>query len=244
MAWKCVEWSYSVQGISPTAKAILANLAHHADQVGRCWPAVDTICAETGLSRRTVQQNIRSMADSGLLTIQERTGRSSIYRLNVTSIDPEELAQAPGEEIDEPGNGLSQDAHGMHITTLFGDEGAHLKAQGAHLTQEKCRQMRPNSKEYPKKKEDISTEFEAFWNSYPRREEKAEARTQFIIARKAATFEQLMKALAAYKANTEPKFCLYAGRWLKKKRWLDEVAAVHPSGRLRGPNDAPEGFCP
>jgi len=52
--------------------AVYAVLAAHADRHGVCWPAQDTIAKRLGISRTTVHETVRRLADLGFLTIESQ----------------------------------------------------------------------------------------------------------------------------------------------------------------------------
>lgn len=61
---------------------VYAALAAHADRAGRCYPGIETLCRESGgKHRRTVERALGSLAQKGLIRIEHRLGRSSIYTL-------------------------------------------------------------------------------------------------------------------------------------------------------------------
>ncbi len=66
----------------PSRKAVLISLADQANDEGICWPAVATLAGRTCLDERTVQRAIQDLQDEGHLSVQMRTGRSTIYRLH------------------------------------------------------------------------------------------------------------------------------------------------------------------
>jgi len=68
--------------LPPAEKLVLLSLADNASDDGHCFPSVPTIVRRTGLSRRSVQRVITALTDRGHLSVQERHGRSSTYRLH------------------------------------------------------------------------------------------------------------------------------------------------------------------
>jgi predicted transcriptional regulator len=63
---------------------VLAALGAHADKQGRCWPAVSTLAQKIGLSERHVRRCLQTLSKCGVVEIQKRLGRSSIYRIPMT----------------------------------------------------------------------------------------------------------------------------------------------------------------
>ncbi|WP_240432224.1 helix-turn-helix domain-containing protein [Pseudomonas aeruginosa] len=78
--------------MSPAQKAVLISLADQANDQGVCWPAVDSIATRCCLSKRAVQQAIKWLRSVGIVSIEERQGRSTMY-----SVTP--AAYAPPQEM-------------------------------------------------------------------------------------------------------------------------------------------------
>ncbi|HHX5603334.1 TPA: helix-turn-helix domain-containing protein [Pseudomonas aeruginosa] len=83
---------WPLQGMSPAQKAVLISLADQANDQGVCWPAVDSIAMRCCLSKRAVQQAIKWLRGAGIVSVEERQGRSTMY-----SVTP--AAYAPPQEI-------------------------------------------------------------------------------------------------------------------------------------------------
>lgn len=58
----------------PSAVRVFAALAKHADKAGLCWPSVALLGKETGLKKRSVQNQLRCLEEAGYLS------RSARYR--------------------------------------------------------------------------------------------------------------------------------------------------------------------
>ncbi|MCF3985442.1 helix-turn-helix domain-containing protein [Pseudomonas aeruginosa] len=83
---------WPLQGMSPAQKAVLISLADQANDQGVCWPAVDSIATRCCLSKRAVQQAIKWLRGAGIVSVEERQGRSTMY-----SVTP--AAYAPPQEM-------------------------------------------------------------------------------------------------------------------------------------------------
>ena len=61
--------------LAPTQKLVLLSLAFHADQKdGKCYPSVAAMAEETGLSRRAVQMNLRTLEADGVISTEGLSG--------------------------------------------------------------------------------------------------------------------------------------------------------------------------
>lgn len=72
--------------LSHRARAVYMYLKDHADRSGSCWPGINTIAAELGLSRTTVKRALAELCREELITKLPRHRRnggctSNLYRL-------------------------------------------------------------------------------------------------------------------------------------------------------------------
>ncbi len=95
----------------------------------------------------------------------------------------------------------------------------------------------------PAPKPDLDAEFETWWQAYPgrlmqdgklRKAGKPAAKAHFLTARKTASLETLLAAAEAYARATDARYVVDAERWLKRKKWADEVAEI-PAGVINLP---------
>ena len=63
-------------------KFVLLSLCDNANDQGECFPSVSMIAQRCSMGERTVQAHISDLENMGILTRMERSGRSSIYRIN------------------------------------------------------------------------------------------------------------------------------------------------------------------
>lgn len=90
-------------------------------------------------------------------------------------------------------------------------------------------------------KKDISLnerEFEKFWESYPRKVAKKEAKRAFSNSLKETTLTTILAALAADAANwREERFIPYPATWLNGGRYLDHASQPIQTYRPPGADD-------
>ncbi|WP_121418868.1 helix-turn-helix domain-containing protein [Pseudomonas aeruginosa] len=79
---------WPLQGMSPAQKAVLISLADQANDQGVCWPAVDSIAMRCCLSKRAVQQAIKWLRGAGIVSVEERQGRSTMYSVTPAAYAP------------------------------------------------------------------------------------------------------------------------------------------------------------
>ena len=74
----------------PTTKLVAMTLATYADyETGECYPSIQTLVEDTGLSNRVVCLHIKHIEQLGILTADRSNGRRSYYRF-----DSEALTEA------------------------------------------------------------------------------------------------------------------------------------------------------
>jgi len=73
-------------------------------------------------------------------------------------------------------------------------------------------------------KDNIQEGFDRFWDLYPRKAGKQEARRAFDRALKVATLEEILLGAQRYAAdpNRQPQFTAHPTTWLNQGRWSDE----------------------
>lgn len=82
------------------AKAILHSLIQYVDENGECWPSVERIARESGMSPRKARATIRRLEDHGLLSVVRSQGRcTNRYRLSANPAQRAGLAHVqPGTQ--------------------------------------------------------------------------------------------------------------------------------------------------
>lgn len=76
--------------------------------------------------------------------------------------------------------------------------------------------------------------FEAFWQIYPRRVGKGQARRAFALALGKVGLSSLLAALRAYEFDPRERFQPHPATWLNGERWLDEASTHDPVLRAAG----------
>lgn len=67
--------------MAPTTKLVAVILATYADyETGECYPTIQTLMTDTGLSNRVVCQHIKLLEKMGFLVVDRSNGRRSYYQ--------------------------------------------------------------------------------------------------------------------------------------------------------------------
>ena len=228
MSFQAMAWAVK-QKMQTNQKFLLIMLANYAsNDEGDCYPSVDTLAKDTGLSRTSVQKCLKILAEKGFLEIKTRweNGRqlSNLYRLK----------QVWGEGLPETPRCQPDGRRGLTDTP---PGASHV---GPNLLEEPINQpITPKSPSKPPFDEKAAEEeFEKFWELYPKRPSnpKQPAKKSFIKALKDGTpKEDIFEGLAAYAETRRGKNSEYtamAATWLNQRRWEDDYGPVKEVRRL------------
>ena len=195
-------------GIKPAAKIILYWLAdHHNGETGQCNPSINRLAKCCEMSRRSVENNLQSLQEAGLIKIinrfREQGGKTSnIYTLCMVESDTQNLRM-----------GCAKSAHGD-------TQNLRMKNLGTL-----------NLGNEPK---DISTidglSFNDFWAVVPKMVEKADAKKVWEKAVKKTPPSEIMAGMVRYAATRkgqDQQYTVNPATWLRRERWNDVLDAPH-----------------
>lgn len=81
MSIEALRWALMIgeeRNLDPTTRHVLLILGNRADEQGYLYPSVAWICARTGLSRRTVQVQLKIIGEAGLMQRDMRQNDSGV----------------------------------------------------------------------------------------------------------------------------------------------------------------------
>lgn len=83
-------------------------------------------------------------------------------------------------------------------------------------------------------------EFDAWYEKYPRKTARADAKKSYLRARKSASAEQILDGINRYNASIspdfDPQFHPYPATWLNRKRWEDDYPATPNKADAKPPS--------
>ena len=82
--------------LGPTERLVMLALADHADDAGRCYPAMGRLCQRTGLSDRAIQKNVKALVEAGYLTVAQNAGQGGA---NVYIVHPTPEPRSPRNDV-------------------------------------------------------------------------------------------------------------------------------------------------
>ncbi len=247
---KVWSWRYVIlrTQLEPSTKLLLLALSTYMNDHGEgCYPSVEQICKDTGLSERTVFYHLKKAELEGLLIIGKRElyGKkwaANDYRAVIPEVKINPSLKENNPEVQSLQPTPSTAIAAPHFddstaTVAVGDElrGAIVAVKGCNDCSDGVQQLHTNSslnsplnskKELsPKIKNSYSFEFEQFWMTWPelRRCEKPKAHAAWQKACGKITPDELLAAAKQYLLGKEASrgFAPYVAKWLKHERWLE-----------------------
>ena len=245
------EWILDA-GLSDRAIRIYALIARYADnETLQAFPSRETLAKRANCHVKTVDRAIRQLVEVGALQKSHRiygdAYRSNLY--TVRRIPPKrflttlETSVSPGRDNDVARLGTPVSPGGDTDVALT-------------ITSE----LEPLE---PKPNNDIARKFDQFWEAYPKKKGKGQARKAFERALKKTDMETLLEGVSEYVRNSrweDEQFIAYPATWLNGERWTDEydspavretpgpgrrewVKPYHKAGQhwACNPNEFPEG---
>lgn len=213
MAHQATTWAYQLPIRNVTQKFILVALADMADEAFTCFPGQDKLADMTGAGVRSVQRALSELEAMGLIRREERR-RSDGYRtsdryfLNVGA----ELKSHPPQSQVTNCHLTSETTSPANLTDLTRHSGGYIEEE--------------LSVELPEESPVIlADDFETFWQAYPRKVAKLQARKAFTSALKREASGEILAGVARYAADPnlpEREFIPHPATWLNGDRWADE----------------------
>lgn len=193
---------------NPTAKVVLLAIARYANGAGEAYPSQRRLTDDTCISERTVRSCVHWLEEHGFITITVMPNGSNLY--TITSMMEEHM------QDNEDGPANIADEVDSNITRLD----ITKKRIANYTTTSAAKSAHPLDTPF----------FLAFWQAYPRRIGKGDARAAFTKAATRNDPNLIVQAALAYakhvaEAGTEQKFIPHASTWLNGERWEDDLEA-------------------
>ena len=202
----------------PTSeKMVLLVIADHADDEGtNSWPSVATIARKASISPRQAQRLIKSLSESGLLSVEDQAGGHREMRddrrpnrYTVTLIGATLTTSRKVERGDK--DRLRGDAHVASGVTPMSPKPS----------------LEPSLIEPPiniDHRRDLGAHFEMFWQTYPRKVGKTAAEKAFKKIIQSVDPSTIIDGALRYAMdpNRDDEFTAHPTTWLNAGRWEDE----------------------
>jgi len=196
------------KGLRPATKVVLYWIAdHHNSETGDCFPSINRLAVLCEMSRRSVETHITALEDQGLLK------RISQYRDTGGKTANSYLLELTGtlENLDDAQN-----------LRMGSEKTAHGDTQNLRMNN-LVRNNLGNNNTYK-----TISEFDKWWDKYPRKVEKYKAATLFSKIMNEVEFDTLIEATEKFAEavkDKEKKFIPHPTTWLNGRRWNDPIEA-------------------
>jgi hypothetical protein len=221
--------------VSSVTKIVYVALASHANDHGRCWPPLDLLIEETGLSRRSVIRSVQQLEELHLLTVDRSNGKGSVYTLPPLRSQGDTVNQCPtGTSAPQAPHqcptGTTPVPHRHHTSAPQAPHQCPTGTQTIPSNENQERHSRARPKRgveglLGKKKKG----FEEFWAAYPKRVNQDEAEKAWSkLNPDEALLATILAALMRQRNSKEWKkndgeYIPHPNNWLNDRRWRDEV---------------------
>ncbi|HCG1164189.1 TPA: helix-turn-helix domain-containing protein [Pseudomonas aeruginosa] len=157
---------WPLQGMSPAQKSVLISLADQANDQGVCWPAVDSIATRCCLSKRAVQQAIKWLRSVGIVSVEERQGRSTMYSVTPAAYAPPQEMH-PSSKCTRAGNATTPaDAAPQPPQEMHPTPAASAPRTVIEPTRESSGNLLPADSGQPDAERDRQQACRAIWSAY------------------------------------------------------------------------------
>lgn len=192
---------------SGAAQMVLMGIANHQGD-GGAWPSIATLAKYGKVSERRVQQIIRELEATGELVVHTMaggatpTGATNLYFVTLTC-----PADCDGTTNHRQGVKSGADRGETHFTPGV-------------------KPISPKPSLEPSVKPNISSDFQNFYNTYPRKVGKQAAWKAFVKATEVATVDDILSGAIRYANDpnlpADHNFIPHPATWLNGGRWDDE----------------------
>ena len=225
MSAKWTFWAWEQPIKTAPKKLALLQLANNADDDGKSWYSIGKMATACGVAGRTFQRQIQSLEDDGLLVVERRSNRPSVYVLK------DEVCIKLTGVTDCQGDAKS--GQGDSVTVHSDTESPQGVTESRTILT-----VTPNNS--PNNKS--NSRFSEFWDLYDKKVDSKKCEAKFKKLTKAEV-ELIFEKLPAYIASTPDKqYRKNPHGWLIGKCWNDEVQMIMASkaaigGRIKQRED-------
>lgn len=224
MSMAALRWARASRGITPTQKLVLLILADAANADGVCWNAAPSIAEETGLSDRAVRTALHDLIEAGAIAGTMRSGVRPLWTLAVSESGTTFHLKRNGVPVLKRNHVPS---NRKHVPSKPETQSAKPEPGSAEPSRT---QIEPSRTQIIERGETLSADgFEDWWEAYPRKQGKDEARRCYAKAVKRGVSEAVLAlGLQRQRWPRDRKFIPLPATWLNQGRWQDDPLAAVP----------------
>lgn len=223
MSHRATTWAIEQRGLNPGPKLLLLLLAdRHNKDTRRCDPSQERLAHDAGMSRASVNRNLKKLEDAGLIRrvkrVDTRTKKqmSTFYHLGCDYGFP--VSQIETATVSQKGANpcLTSDEHSVSDCDT--------------------NSVRETQKQPTRNCSGNSDSFEEFWNIYPNSRNRDATRKAFEDTVKGGVdAHDIIAGAKQYREEQkgkERRYIKYSDNWLKNKGWaeLSETSNANARG--------------
>ena len=245
---------YNRRSVDAKLQRVLLCLCDAANDSGVCWPSIGRIAWKLECSDATVQRAIRDLKDMQVVTVSTRDGHSNVYRVDLSKLPKKEPYQAPISTPLQNDTPLQTDTpRGLQTDTptpLQNEGGGPLQndthnRKGNHKNEPSIEPSVNHHTESDTEREYQQAVFDKWYDAYPRKVRKADARKAFAKVIKTIPLTTLIEAVENQKQGEQwrdPKYIPHPATWLNREGWEDEVIPAKPTAPSRAQFNDPQKY--
>jgi len=218
--------------LSPWARLLYSLIADYQTDRG-AYPGRERMADDLGTSVPTVDRALAELSAAGLIK-RHRQGRGHTNRYFLT----DDLSPVTTQSSDELSPVITQTTDDLSRVTTpdLSPVITPLKEVKPDLEEPESPVV-PEEKPAPKKPKEIPADFQEFWSKYPGRNGRKESKSDSLDLWRKMPAADRSAALAAVGSYARSKtaqdgYAVDAIRWLRRKRWTDEVADQGSNGAV------------
>lgn len=184
------------------ATGVYVSLCRHANKEQKSWPSLDKIAQELNISKMSVRRGVGNLEKQNIIK-RERMGKklnNRYYLIDKSEWHDRTLTVSP------------QNTHQVHHRTLHSKETQYKDT---------------HSKERPAKAAALDSDFEKWWNIYPRKISKKKAMQAWKkINPNTELKRKMVLAVLNHKESQQwqqEEYIPYPATWLNQERWNDTL---------------------
>lgn len=208
-------WVWEHSQSKGTARLVLLALADHAgSDGGDAYPSVTRLALRCGVSKRTVQEALKVLVGLGELVIDKQAGPhgANRYQIALTHAESAPVRNLhPADPAPGPRKSRTPPVQILHDPP-------------ADPAPEPSLTVIEPSVNRPPRAPTAQTEFDLWWEHYPRKVSKGAARKAFPHARRKAPLDVLIAGASAYADDPTrtTRFTKHPAKWLNDECWNDD----------------------
>ncbi|WP_415840878.1 helix-turn-helix domain-containing protein [Nocardiopsis rhodophaea] len=248
MSIQVMSWVWDHSRTTNGARLVLLAIADCASGDGtNAWPSTEELCRKTNLSERAVQAGIKKCVELGELKVELHAGRRGTNLFTVIMRTPAE--SAPPQDVHPAKSAPPQNLPGseepqVNLPTPAGSAPPAESAPPQNQRRTPAESApgtvnepsldididaflrHPPGEDPPPPGSDNDPWFRAFWDAYPKKKSKGEARKAWAqvlaLGADARLIITAARRYAADRTGEDPRFTAYPATWLRAERYNDE----------------------